>query len=318
MRARPEPTTFRVAEERTMERRVFLQGMGVLAAGSTGAFALPVPAPRIPGRAPGTAVRLSLNAYSFNVPLRDGTMTVADMIAFCAKRAIGALDLTAYYIKGYPAVPEDAELFRIKRLSFVNGVALSGTGVRNDFTMADEAAHRAQVQLVKDWIVAAEKLGVPTVRVFAGREVKAGEERARLFARVVQGLHESIRFGRDHGIVVAIQNHNDFLKTAEQTVELVKAVDSEWVGVTLDVGSLRSTADPYAEIHQLTPYAVSWQLKELVYYGEQTRPIDLARIKSIVDEVGYRGVLQIETLGAGDPVAKIDAYLAAVRRHFPG
>ena len=298
-----------------MRRRDLLHGLGLLAAGS--AAAAPQPAPRLPGRTPGTAVRLSLNAYSFNVPLRDGSMSVDDMIDFCARQAIGALDLTAYYIKGYPAVPEDAELYRIKRHAFINGVALSGTGVRNDFTLADDAARKAEVQRVKAWIVGAQKLGVPTLRVFAGQEVKPGEERARLLERVIQGLQECIRFGSDHGIVVAVQNHNDFLKTADQTIELVQAIGSPWLGVTLDVGSLRSTADPYVEIRKLTPHAVSWQLKELVYYGAETKAIDLARIRTIVDEVGYRGVLQIETLGPGDPVAKIEKYLAAVRRHFP-
>ena len=67
--------------------------MGLLAAGSM-VEAAPTPAPRFPGRTAGTAVRLSLNAYSFNVPLRDGSMSVDDMIAFCARQAIGALDLT--------------------------------------------------------------------------------------------------------------------------------------------------------------------------------------------------------------------------------
>lgn len=286
-----------------MQRRAFLRGVGLLAAG-------------VADRAPGTGLRLSLNAYSFNAPLSDGSMSVGDLIAFCARQAIGALDLTAYYIKGYPVVPEDAELFRIKRLGLVNGVSLSGTGVRNDFTVADEAGHRAQVQLVKDWIVAGQKLGVPMIRVFAGHEVPAGESRTPLLERVVRGVKECVQFGRDHGIVVAVQNHDDFLKTAEQTIELVQAVDSAWFGVTLDVGSLRSTPDPYAEIRRLTPHAVSWQLKELVWYGKESQPIDLARIRSIVDEVGYRGVLQLETLGPGDPAAKVEKYLAAVRQHF--
>jgi sugar phosphate isomerase/epimerase len=301
-----------------MDRRAFLSGMGLWAAGSATAAARPDRDAGIAGRAAGTGVRLSLNAYSFDRPLRDGAMSVADAIEFCARRGIGALDLTAYYIKSYPVVPEDAELHRIKRLAFVNGIALSGTGVRNDFTVADEAAHHAEVRLVKDWIVAAGKLGVTVLRVFAGREVPPGESRARLMERVVRGMRECAGFGRDHGVVVAVQNHHDFLKTAEETIELVLAVGSEWFGVVLDVGSLRSTGDPYAEIRRLTPHAVSWQLKEQVYHGDEARPIDLARIRSIVDEVGYRGVLQIETLGPGDPVAKIEAYLTAVREHFPG
>jgi sugar phosphate isomerase/epimerase len=298
-----------------MERRAFLHGVGLLA-GSAASGAPAARATGIADRTPGTAVRLSLNAYSFNGPLADGSMSVADLIAFCARHAIGALDLTAYYIKGYPEVPEDAELFRIRRLAFVNGIALSGTGVRNDFTIGEEPAHRAQIQLVQDWIVAASKLGAPTIRVFAGRQLKAGEPRAAVFERVVHGVQECVRFGRDHGVVVAVQNHDDFLKTADQTIELLKAVDSEWFGITLDVGSLRSTSDPYAEIQRLAPHAVSWQLKEQVGYGKENRPIDLARIRTIVDEVGYRGVLQIETLGPGDPAAKVEAYLAAVRRHF--
>ena len=299
-----------------MQRRTFLNGIGLFAAGSV-ARGTPAGGGPIAGRSPGASARISLNAYSFNTPLRDGSMSVDDLIAFCARHGIGALDLTAYYVKDYPAVPDDAELYRIKRRAFVNGIALSGTGVRNDFTLADEAARREQTRLVNDWVVAAQKLGVPTLRVFAGPHVAAGVDRDRAFQRVVASLQECVRFGADHGVFLAIQNHDDFLKTAEQTIQLVDAVGSGWFGVTLDVGSLRSTDDPYPEIRRLAPYAVSWQLKELIWRGEKNEPIDLARIRTIVDDVGYRGVLQIETLGPGDPVAKVEKYLAKVRKHFP-
>jgi sugar phosphate isomerase/epimerase len=298
-----------------VDRRRFVQGLGALAVGTRGERPRAATA-GIEGRAAGTGARISLNAYSFNVPLRAGTLSVDDVLAFCARHGIGALDLTGYYIKGYPTVPDDAELFRIKRRAFVNGVALSGTGVRNDFTLPDETARREQVQLVESWIVAAQKLGAPTLRVFAGAPM-SGPGREAAFLRVVEGLRRCADFGRDHGVVIAIQNHDDFLKTAEQTIEVVEAVASDWFGVTLDVGSLRSTDDPYAEIKRLTPYAVSWQLKELVGRTDKPQPIDLARIKAIVDEVGYRGVLQIETLGEGDPVAKVEKYLAEVRKYFP-
>jgi sugar phosphate isomerase/epimerase len=292
-----------------MQRRALLQGLGLVAATAP----LRALAAGTAGRTPGTHARLSLNAYSFDAPLRAGTMSVDQLVAFCARHEIEALDLTAYYIEGYPIVPADAELFRVKRVAFVNGVALSGTGVRNDFTLVEASARREQVALVKDWIVAAEKLGVPTLRVFTGAELPPGASRPDAFRRVADCMTECVAFARDHGIVLAVQNHNDFLKTAQETIALVEAVASDWFGVTLDVGSLRSANDPYPEIRRLTPYAVSWQLKELVWQGGQPVPIDLARIKAIVDEVGYRGVLQIETLGEGDPTAKVETYLGAVR-----
>jgi sugar phosphate isomerase/epimerase len=111
------------------------------------------------------------------------------------------------------------------------------------------------------------------------------------------------------------QNHNDFVKTADETVKIVRAVDSEWFGVILDVGSLR-TADPYEEIERLVPYAVSWQLKETVWYGKKEVPTDLRRIKGIIDKVGYRGFVPIETLGPGDPGEKVAKFLAEIRQVF--
>jgi hypothetical protein len=45
-------------------------------------------------------------------------------------------------------------------------------------------------------------------------------------------------------------------------------------------------------------------------------PTDVGRIKAIIDKAGYRGFLPIETLGPGDPKAKLARFLPEVRRHF--
>jgi hypothetical protein len=117
--------------------------------------------------------------------------------------------------------------------------------------------------------------------------------------------------------VVGLQNHNDFLKTADETIRLANAVNSEWFGIVLDVGSLRQS-DPYAEIEKLVPYAVSWQLKENVGYGVKEVPTDLRKVKAIIDKTGYRGFLPLETLGPGDPKMKMAKFLQQVRAVFAG
>ena len=121
--------------------------------------------------------------------------------------------------------------------------------------------------------------------------------------------------GRRYGVIVGLQNHNDFVKTAGETIRIVEAVNSEWFGVILDIGSLRQ-GDPYAEVEKLVPYAVNWQLKESVWHGEKEVPADLSRIKTIIDKAGYRGFLPIETLGAGDPREKVPRFLTEARRYF--
>ncbi|HUB28264.1 MAG TPA: sugar phosphate isomerase/epimerase family protein [Terracidiphilus sp.] len=266
-------------------------------------------------REAGVKLKLGLNAYSFNGPLLAGTMTLADAVDFCAKNGVDALDATGYYFPGYPNVPPDAYIYALKRTAFINGVAISGTGVRNNFAVADEAARKRDVQMVKNWIIVASKLGAPVIRVFTGPVRPAGYTYDQALEWIVSDFKECAAFGKDHGVMVGLQQHNDFLKTAAETIRVIRAVDSEWFASILDIGSLRS-GDPYAEIETLVPYAVSWQIKEEVGRNGQPEPTDLARIKAIIDAHGYRGYVPFEALGPGDARPRITAFLARIRAAF--
>lgn len=266
-------------------------------------------------REAGVKMKLGLNAYSFNGPLLAGSMTLADAVDFCAKNGVDALDATGYYFPGYPSVPSDEYVYALKRTAFVNGVAISGTGIRNNFAVADEAARKRDVQMVKDWIVVASKLGAPVIRVFAGPERPAGYTFDQALDWMVSDFKQCAAFGKEHGVIVGLQQHNDFLKTAEETIRVIQAVDSEWFASILDIGSLRS-GDPYAEIEKLVPYAVSWQIKEEVGRNGKPEPTDLARIKAIIDAHGYRGYVPFEALGPGDARPRVTAFLAKIRAAF--
>jgi sugar phosphate isomerase/epimerase len=268
-------------------------------------------------RLAGTRVRIGLNSYSFDRPLRDGSMTLSDVVRYCAQHGIEALDATGYYFPGYPKVPADDYLRNLKREALVNGVTIFGTGVRNDFSLPDAPARRNEVQLVKDWIEVAAKLGASLIRVFSGRNVPSGHSFDQVLKWMIPDFQECVAHGQRHGVVVGLQNHDDFLKTADQTIRVANAVSSEWFGIILDVGSLRQN-DPYAEIEKLVPYAVSWQLKEKVGYGAKEVPTDFRKVKAIIDQAGYRGFLPIETLGPGDAKTKVAQLLREVRAVFGG
>jgi sugar phosphate isomerase/epimerase len=266
-------------------------------------------------REPGVKLKLGLNAYSFDKQLKAGTMTLADAVHFCAQHAVDAIDTTGYYFPGYPKVPSDDYIYTLKRTAFVNGVGISGTGVRNDFAVADASARKADVQMVKDWIVVASKLGAPVIRVFSGPRRPEGRTFDEVVEWMVADFRECAAFGKEHGVVVGLQQHNDCLKTAAETIRVINAVDSEWFGSILDIGSLQS-GDPYQEIEKLVPYAVSWQIKENVGRNGKQEPTDLVKIKGIIDRSGYRGYVPFEALGAGDPRPKIVAFLDKVRKDF--
>jgi sugar phosphate isomerase/epimerase len=269
--------------------------------------------PARPGPATGK-IRLSCNLYSFNEPLlQTHTMTLEQALDFCAELGFDAVDPTGYYFPGYPEAPPDAYVYALKNRALRLGLAISGTGVRNDFTLDDRAKRGAEVALVKRWIDVAVKLGAPMVRLFAGRGVPAGRTEAEVTGWVVEHIRECVAYGAERGVAIVLQHHDDLLKTAAQTLAVVERIDSEWFGLNVDVGSLRTTNDPYAEIARLAPHAYTWQLKEQVYRKGVAEDVDVGKMVRILRESGYRGYVPLETLGPGDPRPKVRAFLDRVR-----
>jgi sugar phosphate isomerase/epimerase len=256
-------------------------------------------------RRPGAHLKIGLNAYSFNRLLTSGAMKLPEVIDYCAAHDIDGVDLTGYYFPGYPAVAADDYLYALKREAFLNGVTITGTGVRNDFATADAAARKQHIQLVKDWTDVARKLGASVIRVFTGPRMPEGHTFDQALEWMVPAFRECADYGRERGVIIGLQHHNDVLKTAEETIRVVKAVNSDWFSVILDVGSLRQ-GDPYEEIARLIPIACSWQIKETVWYGAKETPIDLARLRSLIGKAGYRGFLPVESLAPGDPTAFLE------------
>lgn len=245
-------------------------------------------------------LKSSVNAWSFNRPLTDGSMSLDQALELCSKAGISAIDLTAYYLRGYPDVPDDAYLFALKRRAFELGLNFSGTGVRNDFALSDRRERQQHVQRVKAWVEAAAKLGAPVLRIFAGSESTPGFSREQVLNWMLSDIQSCVRHGQAHGVIVALQNHNAFIKTASQAIEVVRAVNSPWFGLVLDTGSYQQ-GDPYAEIERSIPYAVNWQVKEEVTVDGKQVPTDLPRLAKLIKASSYRGYVPIETLGDGDP-----------------
>jgi sugar phosphate isomerase/epimerase len=240
-------------------------------------------------------IKISLNAFSFNKQLSDGTINLFDLLDFCAAIGFDALDTTAYYFPNYPNTPNDNYIYALKRKAFLLGLEISGTGVRNDFSNPDKDKRRADINLIKDWIICASKLGAPVIRIFSGKEIPQGYNWEQIFDWMIDDIKECVEFGRNHGVLVAVQNHNEYLKTSDEIHKLISLVNSDWFGLTLDIGSLRM-GDPYEEIEKVAKYALSWQIKEHVYYNNEKVETDYGRIINIAKQAGYRGYLPLETL----------------------
>ena len=184
-------------------------------------------------------LKLSLNLYSFNEHLRSGEADLFDMLDFCARYNFDAIDPTGYYFPGYPEPPQKVFINEFKRKAFLLGLDISGTGVRNDFANPDSAARKADKEMIKKWIEAASMLGIPNLRIFAGTHRHEGFSRDQVFKWMANDIRECCEYGKQYGVIIALQNHNDFLLTANDVDRIFEMVNSEWLGLNLDIGSYR-------------------------------------------------------------------------------
>ncbi|MGK2864545.1 MAG: sugar phosphate isomerase/epimerase family protein [Chitinophagaceae bacterium] len=257
-------------------------------------------------------LKTSLNAFSFNGPLSKGEMTISDMLDFCAANGFEGVDITGYYFTGYPQVPPDDYLFGIKRKAFGLSLEITGTGVRNDFTIADKTKREQEVVLVKKWIEVAAKLGAPVIRVFAGNQKNEGISTEQVTDWMLKDIQTCVDCGKQYGVIIGLQNHNDFIQTADQVNKMIEAINSEWLGLILDTCSYR-VHDPYDEIAKSIKHTVNWQIKENVFINGKEVETDMKKLFAIIKSSSYKGYLPIETLGEGDPKVKVINLIKKVR-----
>lgn len=300
-------------------RRAFLKIASILPFCAAGVMAQE-PSTRPAGPKPiervaGSSLKISLNAYSFAKLLNDYIkkrgpgITLPALIDWAASNSFDGIDLTGYYFPTYPELPPDDYVFDLKRRAFEQGLGISGSGVRNNFTTADKAVRAAGIQHIKEWVVVASKLGAPVLRVFADtqmramtwRDVAKGATREQVQDWIVEALDECAQQGQKYGVIIGVQNHGDFLQTGEQLLALVSAVNSDWCGAIVDTGYFK-TPDPYADMAVVAPYAVNWQIKQSPFGEDSDIPTDLVRLMKIVRGSGYRGYLPIEGLSPKNKV----------------
>jgi len=275
-------------------------------------------------------LKTSLNAYSFTKLLNDHLrnrgpgVTLLQVLEFAAKCGFAGFDATGYFFASYPKPPDNATLDEFRRTGADLGLAISGTGVRNNFTTSDAAVRNAGVQLIQQWVEVAARLDAPVIRVFADTQIRGqtwqtvakGFTRDQVQAWIADDLRQCADHGKQFGVRIGVQNHGDFLQTGQQLLDLVKAVDSDWCRPIVDTGYFK-TSDPYVDMALVAPQAVNWQIKQSPLGEESDVPIDLIKLLKIIRKSGYRGYLPIETLSAPgkpyDPYAVVPAFLKQLK-----
>ena len=269
-------------------------------------------------------LQLSLAAYSFRQYFKDSShpretetdpakrIDLFDFINYCADHGCAGAELTAYY---FPKDVDTDYLIRLKRHAFLRGIAISGTAVGNNFALPKGEALNQQIADVKRWIDYAAGMGAPHIRVFAGAAKGISDAEARKMC--IGAMEECCEYAGAKGIFLGLENHGGIVAEPEGLLEIVRTVKSPWIGVNLDTGNFH-TADPYADLAKIAPYAVNVQLKvELKRQGQKANePTDLPRVVTILREANYQGFVALEYEAKPDPWQAVPPVLNQMKELF--
>jgi len=256
------------------------------------------------GRSRPSHLKLSIAAYSYRQFLQgaDRRMDLFDFCDLAADMGLDAVEPTSYY---FPPDVDAAFLHRLKLHAFRLGLDISGTAIGNDFCLPPGPDRDKQLALTRTWIEHAATLDAPVIRIFAGNVPRGGSEDEAI-RQAIAGIEECLPYAAERGVALALENHGGVTAEAATLVKIVQAVHAPAgnFGINFDSGNFHS-ADPYAELEQIAPYAINAQVKVEIQTPQGKQPADFERIVNILRAAKYSGYVALEYEGSEDPFQAI-------------
>src|SRR5262249_149955 len=177
-------------------------------------------------------MRLCCLSLSFKPEFAAKQLDDLKFIELCAQLELDGVDFNLSSLRSL----EKDHLKKVKKLCLERGLTIACLGVSNNFGRPPQEQEKVQQQ-VQQGIDAAQFLGAPVVRLFAG-SVAQGDRREAVWQRCVEGLKRAAETAEKKGVVVALQNHNhnNVAATGEDVARLLKEVDHPWCAHVLDTG----------------------------------------------------------------------------------
>jgi sugar phosphate isomerase/epimerase len=284
-----------------MRRRTFLETLPGLPLAT---MPLAAAAEKTAGK---SRLRTAICAYSFRKELGDKSMSYDDLVRLAVDLNVDGLDLTVYWFPN----TSDEFLLPLRRLAYRSGVEIYSISVRTELTRPDAALRRQEWDGLRKWVDVANKLGASHIRVFGGK-VPDGVSEDHAAGWVVDGLRNVEPYAASKGVILGLENHGGITTKAQRILEIVRKVDSPWVGINLDTGNFES--DAYEQIEMCVPYAVNVQVKaEVRGAGGKREPSDWAKVVGMLTKAGYKGYLALEYEEKDDARKAVPRYIQRLK-----
>lgn len=191
------------------------------------------------------------------------------------------------------------------------GLELSGLSLGNNFALDDDELFQDQIASVIDGIHLSAAVGAPVSRIFGGHMTKEDRAdkaiKAKNFARIIEGLKIVTAEAEKAGVILALENHGGLPASADEVIEVIEAVNSPHLRMTVDVGNFMAVGEvgheALAKVVHLAAYIhfkdnKGFEPLEACTLGDGI--VDLAACLDILERAHYQGHIAIEYEGSED------------------
>ncbi|MFD0693444.1 sugar phosphate isomerase/epimerase family protein [Paenibacillus sp. GCM10027628] len=206
-------------------------------------------------------MKIGLETESYHLQFISGRM---DVFQFIQRTAELGLDGVMLNINPWPGLPGWGvlESFDPEYLAKVrNEIRKYGFFAEID-TRGTDPGHLTQV------IEAAHLIGADVVRTYVCTD---GYDPDKL-SRAPQDIAQLVPLLKKYRIRLAVENHEE--EIADEVIQMIKEVNSPWVGAHCDIGNgMMAWEDPVEAVRKLAPYAFTTHFKDhiIIHDGEDYR-----------------------------------------------
>ncbi len=232
--------------------------------------------------------------------------SVEELFGWCAENGVQYVELQRNDV--WPDIEKpDNNVKETARLLQKYGIKISQISSRNDFLQKTEEDVNKQVWMVGKICKIVKDLGFNQLRIDGGWP-KEGVEEKNYRDLVIKGVSRVTEIAEKEGVYLALDNHGTVTNDIVFQLDILKTVNSKYLGANLDTMNYRwygYKVDELKEIYkEIAPYTLHTHLKDGIgtraeykgtVLGEGEIPLTDA-IKTIKD-AGYEGVWCVEYEG---------------------
>jgi sugar phosphate isomerase/epimerase len=272
-------------------------------------------------------MKISICHYSFHRRYVDEGW---DLDRLCSEAAALDVDALDFHVRYLGDIKDAAK--RVSAALKNSGLKLSGLSLSTNFNVPDKEKFQEEIKNTKAWMQVAAQTGAPVSRIFGGglKRLETDEKtKSEAFKRVIEALGILSETAKEIGLVLALENHGGLPCTGEEQVEMLKAVGSDFVKATIDVGNYMAGGQEGVEGTKVAKdYCAYVHFKDNKKIPDPSKPwgwgtvpcivgqgdVDHVGCLKILKEAGYNGYIALEYEGREDESVGVPESVAYMKK----